>query len=371
MSSNDGNPAPTNKIIIMYQKIKKKKRIENKLFTFFCWLFTLAIWIFIVLLITINKKKKITKDINDFYKVFENHQKKKKLKITYSIAFSLVYIIYLITEFCSLTLKYLFNKEREKTLVEKMKSLFNKIPYFKLKTNIKHKKRYMTNNYKYKIISCRDISGNFILNIYDNNKKFIFLKLKLEITFDDEETSINYFNQKEKFIKDNEEEDNFEIKEEIKIKEMNKYNLIKIYDDDSKLVNHYMFILLTFLTFVEFYKIYLNYISIVDEFIIRKVISLRNDLSQCQEYNKSTPKEIKIIKNRCNNYIVNLKNEDKNKNNGNNNNNNSKVNNDNMKKYNINKDNITKNAANIENKRKIDSQNTEVNITSKNPYKSD
>ena len=31
MSSNDGNPAPTNKIIIMYPKIKKKKRIENKL----------------------------------------------------------------------------------------------------------------------------------------------------------------------------------------------------------------------------------------------------------------------------------------------------------------------------------------------------
>ena len=53
-----------------------------------------------------------------------------------------------------------------------MKSLFKKIPSFKLKTNINHNKRYMTNKYKYKIKSCRDISGNFILDIY--NKKFIF-----------------------------------------------------------------------------------------------------------------------------------------------------------------------------------------------------
>ena len=57
MNNSNGNPAPTNTIII-YPKIKKKKRLEKKIFTFFCWLFTLAIWIFIVLLIIINKKKK-------------------------------------------------------------------------------------------------------------------------------------------------------------------------------------------------------------------------------------------------------------------------------------------------------------------------
>ena len=58
MNNSNDNPAPTNKII-MYPKIIKKKRLEKKIFTFFCWLFTLAIWIFIVLLIIINKKKKL------------------------------------------------------------------------------------------------------------------------------------------------------------------------------------------------------------------------------------------------------------------------------------------------------------------------
>ena len=371
MNSNEGNPAPIS--IIMYPKNKKKKRLESKIFTLLCWLFTFAVWIFFILIIinSLEKKKELKKEeelkkekekeekeekiLKKFYKIFANYQRIKKFPV-YSIVFSLIYIIYLIIEFCSPILKYLFNKEIEKTIVEKMESLFRKNPSIKLKSNIKHNNKYKTNSYKYNIKSSRDISGNFILNINGKNKKFVFLKLKLDIIFDNENTSIDYINKKGKFINDNNEEDqDCEIKEEIKIKEMNKYNMIKIYDDDSILVNFYIFILLTLLSFVEFYKIYLNYISIYEEFTIRKVISLINDLSQSQEYNKYNP-DVKIMGRKFINYIVSLNNDSRNKKNENKGN--YKTNNDNVDNANnnkINTDSETRRKANVDS-------------DSKNPY---
>ena len=128
MNSNEGNPAPIS--IIMYPKNKKKKRLESKIFTLLCWLFTFAIWIFIILIYINSSEKSNSKDLKDFYKNFANFQRKKKIQI-YSIVFSLIYLIYLIIEFCSPILKYLFNKEIEKTIVEKMESLFRKNPSIK------------------------------------------------------------------------------------------------------------------------------------------------------------------------------------------------------------------------------------------------
>ena len=306
MNRNEGNPAPID-IYIMYPKTTKENRIESLIFTSICWLFTLTIWIFIILLIVINSRENKTEKISDFYVNFSNYPRKQKLKIIFPIVFFLLYIIYLIIEFSSPLLKYLYNKEKEKTIVEKMNSLFKKIPSLKLISNIKNH-NYITNNYKYKIKSSRDISGNLILNIKDNYKKYIFLNLKLEIIFDDENTSSDYIIQKEKFIKDhNEEKGKLKVKEEIRIKEMYDYNTIKIYDNDSILVHHYIYIFSAILTFAELYKIYLYCISIYEEFTIRKVVSLRNDLSQCQEYNKFTPK-VKIIKEKINEYIVPINN---------------------------------------------------------------
>ena len=255
-----------------------------------------------------------------------------------------------------------------------MESLFNKSPSIKLKSNIKHNNNYTTNSYRYEIKSSRDISGNFIVNTKNKNKKIIFLKLKLDIIFDDENTSIDYLYKKYKFIKDNnEEEENCEIKEEIKIKDMKKYNMMKIYDDDSVLVNPYIFIILIFLIFVELYKIYLYYISIYEEFTIRKVISLRNDLSQFQEYNKYNPK-VKIIKKKINKYVVSLNNNDRNKNNINHDNiNNYNINNYNINNNNINNININDNNTDNKTNRKIDIENAGVksNNISRNIYKND
>ena len=76
----------------------------------------------------------------------------------------------------------------------------------------------------------------------DKQKKNFFLKLKLEILFDNENRSMDYINLKNKFTKDNnDEEEDCEIIEEIKIKEMNKDNFIKIYDHDSVYANIFIF----------------------------------------------------------------------------------------------------------------------------------
>ena len=129
MNENEGSPAPTY-IHIMYPKVKKENRIESLIFTSICWLFTLAIWIFLILLIMVNSPEpKIT--IDNFHDTYTTYPTKKKLKIFYSITFSLLYIIYLIIEFSSPILKYLYNKEKEKTIIEKMNSLFKKIPSLK------------------------------------------------------------------------------------------------------------------------------------------------------------------------------------------------------------------------------------------------
>jgi hypothetical protein len=247
-----------------------------------------------------------------------------------------------------------------------------RIEYSKRVKNIEANKNRYRNNTK-KIITIQKWVRGFIIRnlisnlncfedfrneVLDHLKKFVFLKLKIDIIFDNENTSIDYINKKGKFINDNNEEDqDCEIKEEIKIKEMNKYNMIKIYDDDSILVNFYIFILLTLLSFVEFYKIYLNYISIYEEFTIRKVISLINDLSQSQEYNKYNP-DVKIMGRKFINFIVSLNNDSRNKKNENKGNyktNNDNVNNDNANNNKINTDSETRRKANVDS-------------DSKNPY---
>ena len=294
MRENIGDsPAPT-QMNMMYPRAKKTRE-ESIIFTLLCWLFTLLIWIFIILLILVCVPKK-----NDFHKNFSNYNFNKTLKLIYYIILSLVYIIYLFLEFSSPILKFLYNKETKITFVEKMKIIFKKVPSLELKSNINYK-------FKFKIISSRDISGNFVYNTKNNNKKYILLKLRQDIIFGDEFTSFDYIMQKEKFIKElKEENQNCKIKEVIKIKGVGKYNMFKIKDSNSFIVNELFYILFTILTLVELYKIYINYICIHAEFTIRKVISSLKDLSQSSEYNKYNPKINEIlIDSRIYNYINN------------------------------------------------------------------
>ena len=301
MSENGGNPAPI-QIYMMYPRVKKTRE-ESLIFTLFCWLFILLIWIFIILLIFVyisNPKN----NINDFYHNFNQYNKRLKQKQIYAIILASVYIIYLVLELSSPLLKYLENKETKLNLLEKMNKIFKKTPSLELTSNIKNKDNY---NYKFqfKIISSRDISGNFIYNTKNKHKKFILLKLKQDIIFGDEFTSFDYYTQKEKFIRGlKNENENCKIKELIKIKGVEKYNMLKINDSNPFIVNKILYIIFIFLTLIELYKLYINYICIYEEFTIRKVISSSKDLSQSSEYNKYNPKINDIlIDSRIYNYL--------------------------------------------------------------------
>lgn len=274
------SPAPT-QINMMYPRAKKNKE-ESLIFTLFCWLFTLLIWILIILLIFINKSDS-SSTIQDFYNNFNNYNIKKRLKLVYSVMLCLVYIIYLILEISSPLLKYLYNKETKIVLIEKMKTIFKKIPSLELVSD--------NHIFKFKIISSRDISGTLIYNNENKHKKYILLKLKQDIIFGDDFTSFDYITQKENFIKElKEERGHCKIKEVIKIRGVEKYNMLKLNNSNSIIANHICYIIFAFLTLSELYKFYINYICIYGEYTIRKVISSLNDLSQSSEYNKYNPK---------------------------------------------------------------------------------
>ena len=308
MSENGGDsPAPI-QISMMYPRVQKT-RGESVIFTIFCWSFTVIIWIFIILLVSIKNQGNL-KQIQDFYENFKANN--RKLKIIYSIILSVVYIIYLILELSSPIFKYLFNKETKIVFLEKMKEIFKKAPSLELTSNIK---KSNNNNFKFKLISSRDISGNFIYSTQKKHKKFILLKLKKDIIFGDEFTSFDYYMQKEKFIKQlKEESKNCKIKEIITIMGVEKYNMFKINKSNSIMANHIFYFIFTLLTFVEIYKLYINYICIYGEFTIRKVISSLSDLSQSPEYNKYNPKineiliDSRIYNNINNNYYNNRRN---------------------------------------------------------------
>lgn len=291
---NSDNPAPIHQSII-YPKIQRK-RLESYKFTLFCWFLTLGIWISIILLFTIYlPKPKIDKET--FYEIFEFFPIKQNLKKIYLAFFLLFYIIYIIAEIFSSMFIYLCNKSKKK-FKDKINSLFNKPPILKLESQLKidesNGSGYQKINENFKFISTKDISGLFILNSNKNEldkKKFVFLELKQEISFFDEETSAKYLKFKKDFIEKCKGRDkSCKIKEEIKIKDLKNKYMLRIGDEkDSIFVNKVIFVFLTFISLAELYKIYINYISIYQKFTIRKIISSKVDLNREMSLNKYTP----------------------------------------------------------------------------------
>ena len=215
------------------------------------------------MLIDVYSKDPPIKDEN-FYKLFHSYPIKQKLKIIYLIVFLLLYLIYLIIEFKSPIFKFLCNKQKKK-FHEKIKSIIQKKPSIILKSNSKIKidednRRIVSQ--KFKIFSSRDVSGLLVLNTDIENigkKKYILLKLKEELTLEDERTFSEYTKLKEDFIKENKKLDkNFQIEEEIKINGLKNYYMIWLKEEDYFFINKIIFGILTVISFVQIYKIYIN-----------------------------------------------------------------------------------------------------------------
>ena len=76
---NEDKPAPSSFQSIEQPQNQNKKRIESYIYTSICWLMTLSIWVFIILIIYVSlPEPKIT--MENFYKIFHNVTIKKEKK---------------------------------------------------------------------------------------------------------------------------------------------------------------------------------------------------------------------------------------------------------------------------------------------------
>ena len=182
-------------------------------------------WIFIILIIFEEKKE----DGN---------------VILFSVLGVVSYLLYFINEFYSTTFIYLKTKDN-KIINEKMGDVYKANPSINLVGVCYHfAQRYFGNSIRTEtIIShqekiefnysfCRDVSGNFHLNINKNNYKckyYVILKVKYEIIFDDDLLFKEYNDLKNEIINRNRNRDSyFKYKDNIEINGISNINIIKL-----------------------------------------------------------------------------------------------------------------------------------------------
>ena len=255
---------------------------DEKYFNIAGWILQTGTWLFLILFLVLHKTALL-------------------------VIFILVYLLYLLIEFCSPTSSYLCNKSSHDGMYEKMREYFHTPPEIRWHLECFHyenhehtkvsagtgvgvehytsKEKVVTHsedlNMSY--YSARDISGIFVLNCDKallKRKCYIKLELIAKIDFADPATARDYQYQKINFYNLNYGSDEYcSIKEERVIPDMEQYNLVKLVNDEPKSINFGLFFLFTMLTFVEFYKIYINSLCVYQKFDIKKIISTRYDLN--------------------------------------------------------------------------------------------
>ena len=290
----DNLSSPSSFQSLKQNQFQNNKRIESCLYTFICWIMTIVIWVFIILVIYITlPEPEIT--VDNFMIIFRKKFLKQRQKLIYYIFFSIIYIFYLLLEFSSPLFKYLYNIKNLE-LYEEMRIFLTKKPSFNLKF------KYIKNDsnepkFRFRYMSFRDISGLFEININKENKdkkRYILLELQQEIKFADRNSFLEYNKCKEKFLNRYQNNGLSEVKEEIIIKYLKPNYMIKLDKKSSFLVNYCIFVFLTILSFGEIYKLYIYYISIYQQFTIRKIVSTKKDLKNDTDYNIFNP-QIKLL----------------------------------------------------------------------------
>ena len=140
-----------------------------------------------------------------------------------------------------------------------------------------------------KIFSYLDISG--IFNLKESNKNLIKLKMGKEINFNDELTLYDIQKiKKELYLRNKDKDLYMSINVKSIIPTMKDYYLVKIKTNKSYcLLKQCVFILSNLLMVDEFYKLYLDYLCSRQSFIIKKVISSRNNVLENDKYTQFAP----------------------------------------------------------------------------------
>ena len=226
--------------------------------------------------------------------------------VGYFVLFGVIYLIYLILEFCSPTSRYLCHKSSDQGMYSKMGRNFRTPPeicfhcecyhyvnvtyYTRDKNGHRHrhtrreKRVSYRENYIFPYYSERDVSGLFYLNCekaYIEKKHYIKLELKEEINFADAISYYDYDRAKCNFWRRNRFRDvHFNFWETRTIPGMEHHNLVKLTVNEPCMVNFFFFFLFTILTFAEFYVKYVDSFCIYQKFKVRKIVSTRYDLNQ-------------------------------------------------------------------------------------------
>ena len=259
-----------------------------------------------------------------------------KVKSSYIlIALIIIYIFYLISEFCSSTFSFLCNKTNTTGIKNTLSGLIKTNPSIEFYCECYH---YVTVAVRYsppkrgggrkggggkkggkktvkrggggnhshhgvrhtrkKVVSwretsyfpyysARDVSGLFEL---DNSREkamgkvYIKLELTPEINFADELSYMDYENFRNNFYNRNRARDQYmDYRETRSIPGLKTYNFVCIRDEEPCGINPFLFVILTIIPLVELYKCYINSYCLEQSFKIRKLISTRYDLNQVNQ----------------------------------------------------------------------------------------
>ena len=259
--------------------------------------FQVLVWIFLILSIIGGAGSK-GDDEDRKNKVYGN----KDGDIAIYILFVIIYVIYLIVEFCSTTCSYLMHKSSNEAIYDRMQRIFSTHPeiifhcecfhyqFRRTQDGRNYKERVTTyrEDYSMPYYSSRDVSGLFLLNCDKEvvkNKSFIQLELWKEINFADNISYMDYEATRSDFYMRNRPRDYYmDYNEKRIIPNFTEYNLVSIGNQDSGLINIGIFVLATLLTCAELYKCFIDKKCVPQRFTVRKIISTRYDLNG-PEYN--------------------------------------------------------------------------------------
>ena len=229
----------------------------------------------------------------------------------------IVYVLYLIAEFCSTTASFLCHKTNEIGIQMIMQNLVRTPPTIEFYCECYHysgssvvvlnpprrgggrsrggRKRHGRRRTRivtwretvtFPYYSARDVSGLFQLNNSREaamGKVYVKLELTPEINFADELTYMDYEIFRNDFYYRNRSRDQYmDYRESRYVPGLNTFNLINIRKNEPCGINICMFVFFSIIPLAEFYKCYVNSFCLEQQFRIRKLISTRYDLNMDQ-----------------------------------------------------------------------------------------
>ena len=303
--------------------------------TIWAWLLQITVWISLYILLlyvyyvirfAIIKSKYPSELDENLVPLYTNTWSENKLDPYFRpslITFLISYILYIVTQYFTPTLKFLKLDINDIKLDELLQKFFTSKPDIKLDCSCYHFKGssysyidaqgvrqtsyniYRENShfdhFNVPYYSVRDVSGPFILNSNMNelnHKDFIQLEIPSEIIWADSISFADYEKYKSDIIEKNKDKDLYmEFTEKRTISAFNDNNyFIKLRDNTSKFISRFWYYLFTYLALAQYYKWYINYKCISQKFRIIKLISTRYNLLEKNEYEGMQPK-IDLINN--------------------------------------------------------------------------